>query len=255
MLHAVSPSTVTDVRGQLVIAAHHPDRLRWPSARLGALAKERFQQTLLWNVFRTFELLPPAFWLRRLHVRLFGETLPATPQIVRVSLWQPLTLPPAQRVDGAQPDVVADVVIETELALWTLTCWAHPDEWTVEGDFAIYDLAARVIDAGAWRAGTRHYSFGVIENDTGGTSAASVLMNRYSRSTRSVTLRSGMRGAAALPRAGAVRWTDLADILRDCAQADVLTEIERSLARNAVAWLDNVGMGSDGLMTRRKESS
>jgi hypothetical protein len=147
-------------------------------------------------------------------------------------------------IEGAQPDVVADVVIETEHALWTLMCWAHPDDWIVEGDSATYDLAARAIDASAWRAGTRHYRFGVIENETGGTSAASVLRNRYSRSRRSVTLRSGMRGTVALAGVGAVPWPDLVDILRDCAQANVLTEIERSLARNAVAWLERVGMDS-----------
>jgi len=31
--------------------------------------------------------------------------------------------------------------------------------------------------------------------------------------------------------------------LRDCEQADVLTNIERALARNAVTWLEQVGIG------------
>ena len=59
-------------REQIVIAPH-PDRLRRPAVRPGTVEKDRFHQTLLWNTFRTLELLPPAFWLRRLQARLHME--------------------------------------------------------------------------------------------------------------------------------------------------------------------------------------
>jgi hypothetical protein len=123
------------VREQIVITPHHPDSLRRPSRRLGVVEDDRFRQTLLWNVFRTLELLPPAFWLRRLE--------------------------------------------------------------------------------------------------------------RYFRSRYSLQLRSDSRADALsnVRGIGSVRWTDLAAILRDCEQADVLTNIERALARNAVTWLEQVGIG------------
>ncbi len=110
----------TEVREEFVIAPHHPDRLGRPAARPGAITDDRFQQTLTWNVFRTLELLTPAFWLRRFHLRLTGDpdTVPA--QVLRVSLWRSLPLPPIQRIDGGQPDVVVDVVVETEHVVWTL---------------------------------------------------------------------------------------------------------------------------------------
>jgi hypothetical protein len=120
MLRSLFPSVVEDARDLIVIAPHHPDRLRRPSASPGALAHERFQQTLAWNVFRTLELISPAFWLRRLQAHLLSESLTATPQTVRVHMWLPLTPPPAQCVDGARPHVLIDVMIETEHALWIL---------------------------------------------------------------------------------------------------------------------------------------
>ena len=242
MVHTVLRSPDRSVRDQLVIAPHHPDRLRRPSPNPGAIEEERFQQTLVWNVFRTLELLPPAFWLRRLHARLLGEVLPATPQIVRISLWQPLAQPPAQCLDGGRPNITVDVAIETEHAMWTLMCWRSPHVWAA-GDATADELVARIIDAGAWRAGTRHFYFGVIESETNATTPGTVLMNRYSRSIHSVALRSAMRVTATsgLPRVGAVRWPDLMNILRDCAQANVLTVIERSLAQNVVIWLERVG--------------
>lgn len=246
LFHLARSSPAADPRGQIVIAPHHPDRLRRPSAPIGAIARVRFQQTLAWNVFRTLELLPPAFWLRRLHTRLVGAALPEAPQIVQVHLWPPLPLPPAMRLDGARAEVVVDVLVETEHAVWTLPVHGVPDgpgdESGEPGDWV-----SRVIDAGIWRAGRRHYCFGMIEADDGGTgSSGAVVLERLSRSKASVDLRSGVRGAsAALGGAGVVRWPDLADILRDCEQATALTAIERDLARNAVAWLERVGVRPD----------
>ena len=120
MLRAVQSPRIEAVREQIVIAPHHPDSLRRPSPRLGAIEDDRFRQTLLWNVFRTFELLPPAFWLRRLQARLHMDPVQGAPHTVRVDLWRALALPLAHHVDGVRPDVVADVVIETEHAVWTL---------------------------------------------------------------------------------------------------------------------------------------
>ena len=76
MLRAAPSSPTEAVRDQIVIAPHHQDSLRRPSPRLGAIGHDRFRQTLLWNVFRTFELLPPAFWLRRLQARLHMDPSP-----------------------------------------------------------------------------------------------------------------------------------------------------------------------------------
>jgi hypothetical protein len=54
----VVPSGTLD---QLVVCPHHPDQLRRPTARPGALHADILEHALTWNVFRTLELLPPAF--------------------------------------------------------------------------------------------------------------------------------------------------------------------------------------------------
>lgn len=233
------PRPAADVRDQLVIAPHHPDRLRRPPARFGALEDERFQQTLTWNVFRTLELVTPAFWLRRLHIRLTGEPSPAAPQIVRVSLWRRLPLPPIQRIDGARADVMADVVIETEHAVWTLIVADGRHHSTDD-----LDRVAHLIDAGAWLAGARVYCCGVIEVATATASLGDLLKSRYSRSRDSVRLRSDTRGPAmpTMTACGAINWRDLAAVLHECQEAQNLSAIERALARNAVVWLQSVGV-------------
>jgi hypothetical protein len=160
---------------------------------------------------------------------------------VSVHLWQPLQLPAALRLDGARADVVVDVVIETEHAIWTLVAAESVRRSFEDGDGKSGDLVSRTIDAGAWRAGGRRHYFGVIEMDD--VSAGNVLMQRLSRSKASVQLRSSLRDAPVpVAGAGTIRWTDIASILSECEQAGVVSPIERALARNARLWLDRVGV-------------
>jgi hypothetical protein len=198
---------------------------------------------LTWNVFRTLELLPPAFWLRRLQARLQNaRTLEAAPQIVRVELWCALPLPPAQRlIDPGRTEPITDILIETERAVWTLM--VRRDDW-VEHHEAESDPVARLIDAGSWFAGTRDYHFGLIVFDPDRTPVARALVQRYGRSENSLSLRSGSRsGSLANVRGvGLARWAALAAILRDCEESQVLSDIERALARNALTWLAGVGV-------------
>ena len=71
------------------------------------------------------------------------------------------------------------------------------------------------------------------------------LVERYFRSRDSLRLRSDTRGSALanVRGVGSVRWTDLVAILRDCEHADVLTNIERAVARHTLTWLEQVGIG------------
>jgi hypothetical protein len=221
-----------------VIAQHHPDRLRRPPVAVAAASDERFQQALLWNIFRTLELLTPSFWLRRFHIRLTGEALLVPPQISRIHLWQHLPLPPIQRIDGERPDVVADVVIETEHAVWTLVAQSASTDVTDS------DLTAAVADAGAWFAGARQHYCGVIESGATNKSVGSVLQSRYSRSRDSARIRSATRGPAAPTDVqwGAIHWQELTALLQDCREAATLPPIERALAQNALDWLTTIGI-------------
>ena len=218
---------------RFVIAPHHPDRLRRPAPAPGTAADDRYRQALLWNTFRTLELIAPWFWLRRLHLQLTGDPALVPPQIARVTLWQPLPLPPIQRIDGARPEVLADVVIETEHTVWTLI--ADP------GRHDLTDAAhvAAIVDAGAWLAGSRQHVCGVIESPAGHDGWGSLLKARYARSRESARLRSPGRGSSASPNVqwGSIGSSDLAALVSDCAEAAALLPVERALARNAAEWL------------------
>lgn len=120
------------------------------------------------HIFRTLELLTPSFWLRRFHIRLTGEPSLLPPQVARVHLWERLPLPPIQRIDGERPDIVPDVVIDTEHAVWTLIAESARNDLTDS-----HSMAA-VVDAGAWFAGARQHFVGVLECSAVKTSLGSV---------------------------------------------------------------------------------
>ncbi len=237
-------ATARGVYDDVVIVPHHPDRLRRPSPRAGARDDDYFLHTLTWNVFRTLELLPPAFWLRRLHAYLVGEASGAAAQTVKVSLWPELSLPPAQHIDGARPHVVADVIIETEHAVWGFMAATTNDVRWLESETGRADIASQVIDAASWFAGTRDCHIGLIQSTGGGTLSEDAAVSRYARSRDSLWLRSGSKpdSLSNVRGVGVLRWTQFAAILQDCAQALILTDMERALARNALAWLAKVGV-------------
>ena len=228
---------------QLIVCPHHPDFLRRPASRAGDLHADNLEYAVTWNVFRTLELLPPAFWLRRLQARLqSAQSLQAAPQIVRVELWRALSLPPAQQlIDPGRAAPVADILIETEHAVWALM--VRSDDW-LEDHVSGTDPIARLIDAGSWFAGTRDFHFGLIVVDPERAPVATALVRRYGRSKNSLLLRSGSRAGSMMNvrGVGLTRWVDLAAILRDCEQSRVLSDIERALAQNALAWLLRVGI-------------
>ena len=115
------------------------------------------------------------------------------------------------------------------------------------------DRVAHLVDASAWLAGAREYFCGVIEAATASASLGGMLKRRYSRSRDSARLRSNTRGPAAptLTACGALSWRDLAAVLRQCQEADSLSAIERALARNALVWLQNVGVEPTSASKRR----
>ncbi|MGC4084972.1 MAG: hypothetical protein QM736_23365 [Vicinamibacterales bacterium] len=178
--------------------------------------------------------------MRLLHARLFGEVLTPAPQTVQVSLWRPLPLPPAERLDGHQSDAVPDVTIETEHAVWTVLCVSERD-W--EG---IDERVSRIIAAGAWHAGARRYYCGAIDAGVRFPSVSESLKGRFSRSRESASLRTGSRSAAVGCEVtlGAASWSCLAAVLDECTNARSLPRIERLLAGNAASWLEHVGVRS-----------
>ena len=222
---------------QLVVAAHHPDRLRWPAPQPGG---QGIEPAVLWNVFRALELVAPAFWLRRLQARLSGAPLAPAPQIVEVSLWRELTMPPALCLDRAQPSITIDVWIETEHAAWALLSGDRIARSAADGS-AGADLVARALDAAAWHAGARKLHAGAVESVC---ESGSLVAQRYARSSQSARTRSALptyvERSPCIP--GALSWSDLALILADCADALMLSSLERAVAREALVWLDRAGV-------------
>jgi hypothetical protein len=59
---------------EFILLDHHPDASRRPAPAPGLIGVENRRAALTWNVFRTLELIAPAFWLRRFRARLGAFT-------------------------------------------------------------------------------------------------------------------------------------------------------------------------------------
>lgn len=221
---------------QLVVWPHHRDTLQLPAAdRWDPTATE----AMTWNVFRTLELMPPTFWLRRLNA--FLGLLPPKPAPVTaaVRLWAPLPMPPGFGL-SASDTVRADVLIETEHAVWALIVCADRDIEVAGGDSGI-DPVAMLAYAASWFAGRRHCYVGVIVESRREAARAVALVEKYQLSPTALTLR--------IPRGhdpsnvlgfGFTNWECLIAILRDISRGDVIPSVERVVAQRTLEWCEEV---------------
>lgn len=224
---------------ELLVVPHHFDRLRRPVDDPNTNARASFEQALTWNIFRTFELLPPPFWLRRLRARL-QDTNPGmpAPTVARVSLWQALAPSPAQALTADATPVVADVLIETEFTVWALISLVGRDINHAQDGSP--DMVARMIDAACWCAGARECSVGLIVSDPAHSPRAVSRVRHYARHRSHVVnvLAGYAEHVRKVGAIGVARWTDLAEILGDGAASDALTPVDRAIANRALEWIN-----------------
>ena len=221
---------------RFVVWPHHPDLLRRPATN----GKDAcVTQALTWNIFRAAELLPPAFWLRRLNT-LFGLAPPCpAPVTARVQLWVQLPVPPGHGF-ASSAAVAADIVIETERAVWAmLVC--NGDVASPPVDTGI-DRVAMMAYAASWYAGRRPCYVGLIVDAPERAPLGVSLIRKYQLSSSSLHLRWPDRhhDGANLLGLGFTTWRQLIAVLCDAAQSDTLAVMDRNIARHALDWSDGV---------------
>jgi hypothetical protein len=216
---------------------HHPDALRspWWRSEVPSLT-----HALAWNVFRTFELLPPAFWLRRLNAGLGLEPPRPAPATVSVRLWTPLALPPgtAGRIDAVE----TDVLIETEAAVWALlVCHAADLSTPRESD---PDPLAMLAAAATWHAGRRDCRLGVVATDLQRAPLARSLVERYRASLSSLRMRVPQPAAdlGNLAGIGLTTWASLTAILRDVDDDGPFCAEHRVVAARCLDWCEQLAL-------------
>jgi hypothetical protein len=226
----------------IILLNHHPDLARRPSGALGDVKRHNRCTAVTWNVFRTLHLITPSFWLRRFRARFVGlSSLEPPSRSSDVRLWFALPAPPQSGYDEA---IDVDVIVETDTAVYGVLVFNESDVDTGDSTRACPDVVLRVIDAVSWYAGVRECYVALVTSDPSHTPIGTALVRRYGAS-RSVTFRrlSHRRDRLAnVAGIGGLTWADMASILRDCAEADALTEFERYAASRTAHWLGSIGI-------------
>lgn len=225
---------MTDPR-RFVVWPHHPDMLRRPAASgMDACAT----QALTWNIFRTAELLPPAFWLRRLNASLgIAPPCPA-PVTARVELWSRLHVPPGRGLP-VRDAVDVDITIETEHGLWAMLV-GDGDVASPHAETGI-DRVAMTAYAASWHAGRRPCYVGMIVPAPERAPIGLSLIRKYQASSRALHLRWPDRhhDGGNLFGIGFTTWTRLMTILGDASRSDTLGAVERAIVQQALDWSES----------------
>ena len=236
-------NTLTTVcASEFILLDHHPDFSRKPEAKPGLTDAENRGTALAWNVFRTLELVAPAFWLKRFRARLDVLTsLEPVDRSLSVRLWAVLPTP-AER--GNREPVRVDALIETDTAVYGVMTFAGADLELGDSTLARPDAILRTIDAVSWYAGARDCYISLITSDWSDTPIGSVLIERYRGSRDMLRRRLPHRrdGLMNVRGIGRMTWRDVAGIVHDCAGSDSLTDLERFAASRTGQWLDSLGI-------------
>lgn len=225
-----------DFRDNLIIDRYNPDLLTMRGSKTASMRSENSEDVLTWNVFRSLAQIAPSFWFPRLHQAVFGGAPPSPAATsVGIHLWKRLQPPPAlrnfQRDEGESE---FDVVIETEYSVWCIEAKFKRDarERTTSND--LRDQVIRNLDVGSWYAGVRPFDFSLLVLGEERSPTGEALVSTYGREPPQLPHRpdglTNLRGVAMM------RWRQVADVLRDCAQA--AREDERPYAEKALAWLE-----------------
>ena len=153
---------------------------------------------------------------------------------VRVQLWARLPVPPGRGL-SARDAVDADVVIETEHAVWALlVCPGDVESPAADGSI---DRVAMLAYAASWHAGRRPCYVGIVVSDPDGAPLGRSLIRKYQASATALHLRWPDRhhdGGNVLAF-GVTTWPRLVAILSDASQSDTLGVVETTVARQALA--------------------
>jgi hypothetical protein len=222
---------------RFVVWPHHPDTLQLPPT---TGVDPSPTQALTWNIFRTAELLPPAFWLRRLNASLGLVPPRPTPVTATVRLWPRLPMPPVALTSGSDR-VNADVLIETEHAAWALLVCDPGDVDSVGRETQI-DPIAMLAYAASWHAGRRDCFVGVILDAPQKAPRAMALIERYQLSLSALQLRIPYRGhdPSNVLGFGFTTWQRLMAIIRDASRGETIPSVERGLAQRTVDWYEDL---------------
>jgi hypothetical protein len=228
-----------------ILSRFHPDRLRYPAHAEYASAIERARYALSWNIFRAFEQLAPAAWMRPMVAGFTGipDQYASGPHTVTVACWETLSLNPSSVLRrGQQRGVRADVVVSTEDTVLSFVVPGLPDlftaPWSKESATDLLELA----DSTSWIAGRRAAYTGIVmpmECDTEADVAH--IRARAERLFRAI--QAGERRLTNLHGIGVITWRQLIEVLRTAAESPVTTPTERDSALAVTRWASTLLQG------------
>ena len=230
-------------RDSLLIDKFDPQIEFWQKRRLEKSQNELSEDTLVWNVFRTFNQIDRRLWVEQLFYKAFKQEFPHATEQIEIKLWKQIRQP--QSLPDNEGKTNIDIIIESDAFVWFIEA-KYKTDICLDNDYQVKrDEIIRKIDGGTNYAKKREFYFTLLILDKYNSPMGFRMVNEYKDSIEKV--KSLLPHRLELPMLKGVSvlyWKDIQSLFKTVYLYSK-NKYERYIADQAGYWLfDKIREGS-----------
>ena len=147
-------------RDSLLIDKFDPQIEFWQKRRLEKSYNETSEDTIVWNVFRTFNQIDRKLWVEQLFYKAFQQEYSHSIEQIEVKLWKKIRQPQSLPIKEEKTSI--DIIIESDTFVWFIEAKYKTDISLGNDHQARRDEILRQIDGGTNYARKRDFYFSLL---------------------------------------------------------------------------------------------
>ena len=171
-------------RDSLLIDKFDPQLEFWQKRRLEKTQSETSEDSIVWNVFRSFNQIDRKLWIEQLFYKAFQKEFSHSTEQIEIKLWKKIRQPQSLAVSEGKTDI--DIIIESDTFVWFIEAKYKSDISLGHNDNAKRDELIRMIDGGTNYAKKRDFYFSLLILDKYNSPMGFRMVNEYKDSTEKV---------------------------------------------------------------------
>ena len=170
-------------RDSLLIDRYDPQIDYWQKRRSECNHRETSEDTLVWNVFRTFNQIDRKLWVEQLFHKAFKQEFTYSAETIEIKLWKKIRPPKSLHIGEGRTDI--DIIIESSDFVWFIEAKYNTDI-RLDTDGSKRNELLRLIDNGTNYARKRDCYFSLLILDKYNSPMGFRLINEYDDSFEKV---------------------------------------------------------------------